>query len=135
MSHHFFFYGLDTFIILLELYMEYMRACMLTSFSCVQLFENLMSTLFMRFSRKNTGGIVMPPPGHSLPKPGTEPASLDYSCSGRQQILYQYHLGIWNIYIPPYIPTFIELLQWLNLASICPFPSLPTFPLLIKSVS
>ena len=42
------------------------------------------SSWFMEFSRQEYwSGLSCPPPG-DLPKPGTEPASLDYSCTGRQ---------------------------------------------------
>ena len=113
MSCHFFFYGLNTFIILLELYMEYMCACMLTSFGCVQLFETLMPTLFMRFSREEYwSGLSCPPPG-DLPKQGIEPTSLGCSCTGRQADslpLAPPGKPVWNIYIPLYISTFIGLL-------------------------
>ena len=106
MSLHFFFDGLDAFIILLELCMEYMHACMLSSFSCVQLFETLMSTLFMRFSRQEYWSRLSCPPPGDLPKPGIEPESLDYSCIGRQAGSLPPALPgkpIWKIYIPIHI--------------------------------
>ena len=90
-----------------------MCACMLTSFGCVQLFETLMSTLFMRFSREEYwSGLSCPPPG-GLPKQGIEPTSLGCSCTGRQADslpLAPPGKPVWNIYIPLYISTFIGLL-------------------------
>ena len=58
-----------------------MRACMLSHFSCVQLFATPWNAahqapLFMGFSRQNYwSGLPCPPPG-DLPNPGIEPQDL-----------------------------------------------------------
>ena len=55
-----------------------MRVCMLSHFSCVQLFETLwtVAPLFMRFSRQEYwSGLPCPSPG-DLPDPGIKPRSL-----------------------------------------------------------
>ena len=55
-------------------------ACMLSRFSCVQLFETLWTVacqapLSIGFSRQNWSGLPCPPPG-DLPDPGIKPTSL-----------------------------------------------------------
>ena len=65
---------------LLSLLYSLQLSCVLSRFSCVQLFATLWTVacqapLFMGFSRQDWSGLLCPPPG-DLPNPGIKPASL-----------------------------------------------------------
>ena len=70
---------------------------LLSRFNCIQLFATLWTIAHqapqsMGFSRQEyRSGLPSPPPG-DLPDPGTETASLNFSCIGKQVLYHWCHL-------------------------------------------
>ena len=77
---------------------QHMHSCVLSRFSCVQLFvtlwtvahQTLLSTEFSR--QESWSGLPCPPPG-DLPNPGIEPTSLPPPCISRRVLYHWCHLG------------------------------------------
>ena len=70
----------------------------LSLFSCVRLVVTLWTVarqtpLSMRLSRQEYWNELPCPPPGDLPHQGSEPASLNISCIGRQVLYHWHHLG------------------------------------------
>ena len=72
-------------------------ACVLSCFSCVQVFVTPwsaahQSSLSMEFSRQEYWSGLLCPPSGDLPNPGIEPVSLTSASIGRWVLYHQHHL-------------------------------------------
>ena len=79
------------------LYVDIVGVCVLSHFSCIQLFETLWTVarqapLSMRFSRQEHWSALPCPPSGDPPNPGVKPVS-HVSCIGRQILYHQRHPG------------------------------------------